>query len=199
MLRIVCPSVRVSLVALLRWKEGMWLWIPHQSSPCGPMGHMHHGNKKATKGNQRGPALLWKKSKSKGGTQEHSGELRLYFEAGLGVRRERHCEASVWVVAGGGSTSSADVGESTNILHGKVAERGTVAVEGGRKGNSQSWVLGGEGCQLWEQERASQDVTGESMNRITTYGEGQRAWERSADQMELWLTQIWAISAELQE
>lgn len=128
-----------------------------------------------------------------------TGELTLFFEAGLGVRRERHCKASVRVVAGGGSTSSADVGESTNILHGKVAERGTAAVEGGRKGNSQLWALGGEGCQLWEQERTSQDVTGESMNRITTYWEGRRAWERSADQMALWLTQIWAISVKLQE
>lgn len=129
------------------------------------------------------------KHRAKSGKQEHRAEL-VWFEAKLGVRRGKH-SPTPGISTGRGSSSSTDVRESTNILLWEAAEQAVVAVEGGRKGNSQLQAQGREGCQLWEQESTWQDVTGEATNKITTYQKGQRAWECSADHMRVSLhTQI---------
>lgn len=78
-------------------------------------------------------------------------QRRADTQAEPGARRGGHGEGSGWGHESHGSSSSADVGESTGILRGKAAERAPVAVEGGRKGNSQlgagslSAVRAGEG------------------------------------------------------
>lgn len=86
------------------------------------------------------------KHRAKSGKQEHRAEL-VWFEAKLGVRRGKH-SPTPGISTGRGSSSSTDVRESTNILLWEAAEQAVVAVEGGRKGNSQLQAQGREGCQL---------------------------------------------------
>lgn len=143
--------------------------VPLPAGAHGPW--EHHGREETQHSSQQ--------STGQRGKQEHSAELAL-FEAKLGVRKAQQ-SPTPGISTGWGSSSSTDVGESTNILPWKAAEQAIVAVEGGRKGNPQLQAEGREGCQLWEWERAWQDVTGEGTDKITTYQKGQRAWECSAD------------------
>lgn len=126
MLHIICSWVRVSEVALLRGKERDvavdtgWEEPPHHRLlPCPPGPHApweHNGG-------DGDAALLPTKHKSKGGKQERSGEPTLR-EAKLGVRRGKHSKALDQESRQGEAAHPADVGESTNILHGKATERG---------------------------------------------------------------------------
>lgn len=93
-------------------------------------------------------ALLLTKRTSKGRKQEHSGELTL-FEAELGVGRGRHSKALFWESQQGEAAPPARMwGRAQTSCSEKQQNRAMVAVEGGRKGNSQLWVQGGEGCQM---------------------------------------------------
>ena len=150
-LQIICSLVRVSSAALLRWKERDTAVDTaseepprHRALPCPPGAHVSWEHKDG----EGEVALLLTKRKSKGGKQEHSGELTA-VEAELGVRRGKHSKASARESQQGEAACPAQMwGRAQTSCSGKQQNRATVAVEGGRKGNSQLRARGGEGCQL---------------------------------------------------